>query len=737
MSIRASHLLIGDKDLEIWDTVARNGIGAPAVAGTVAAMTDTSKVYVYTGSESGYTAGNWYYYNGSAWVSGGVYNSTAFETDETLTEQGAAADAKAVGDAIADIQSALVNKANVDGAYEQMTVGNAEQLVSNVGIEDSVPYNFRTSGGSADIGDRADVKKVVGVSLPWNQLVQNGNFADTTGWTAPRGNISASSNELTYSVTELGGGSQNRIQRDIPSVPAGHKVLVSVDWNPAHSHDLKIMYWASNLSYIEKKVLTTMTAGAWNTGSCIITNATDASTNIRAGFDSTSGDVAVNDADKVRNFVLFDLTQMFGSTIADYVYTLETANAGAGVAWFRKLFPKPYYAYNAGELMSVQTSAHKMVGFNAWDEQWELGAYDPNTGEKVVNNNAWRSTNYIPIVGGQTYYFYGNFTTSGSQARIFWYDGAKNFISMSQKWNDAVLAPPYACFCTFRIEGTHASTTEACINLSWDGERNGEYEEYKQWVYPLDSDLTLRGIPKLSSGNDLYYDGDTYESDGTVKRRFAVKVLNGTEDWKGADSSGHCWVQDDSIMRSSVSGIPYTQMMISNVRVAASSYSFGTVTEPMVSAWGATSSGTDNYWYFAAPNVKDTAVAIKAYLAQHPVTVVYMLATPTTESADPYQNPQIVEDFGTEEYVDERTVAIPVGHETFYQANLKAKLEMAPNSPDGDGDYVVRQTNGVNEYVPLLFPASSIPAAPSENGTYTLTVTVSDGTATYSWVANS
>lgn len=56
-----------------------NGIkaqyGYPFVASTVSAMTDTTKIYVYTGSESGYTAGNWYYNNGTAWVSGGVFNS--------------------------------------------------------------------------------------------------------------------------------------------------------------------------------------------------------------------------------------------------------------------------------------------------------------------------------------------------------------------------------------------------------------------------------------------------------------------------------------------------------------------------------------------------------------------------------------------------------------------------------------------------------------------------------------
>lgn len=78
----------------------QDGYGAPLVASTVADMTDKTRVYVYTGSETGYTKGNWYYWDGSAWVSGGIYNSTAFTTDKTLTISGAAADAAAVGTVI-------------------------------------------------------------------------------------------------------------------------------------------------------------------------------------------------------------------------------------------------------------------------------------------------------------------------------------------------------------------------------------------------------------------------------------------------------------------------------------------------------------------------------------------------------------------------------------------------------------------------------------------------------------
>ena len=87
------------------------GYGAPLTASTSAAMTDTNRVYVYIGTTSGsLTNGHWYYWDGSAWADGGNYNSTGFTTDTTLTIAGAAADAKATGDVVGDLKSALAAK---------------------------------------------------------------------------------------------------------------------------------------------------------------------------------------------------------------------------------------------------------------------------------------------------------------------------------------------------------------------------------------------------------------------------------------------------------------------------------------------------------------------------------------------------------------------------------------------------------------------------------------------------
>lgn len=64
-------------------------VGTPLTASTVAAMTDHSKIYVYTGSQSGYTNGHWYYWNGSAWTDGGVYNAGVADSSTSTTSTNA------------------------------------------------------------------------------------------------------------------------------------------------------------------------------------------------------------------------------------------------------------------------------------------------------------------------------------------------------------------------------------------------------------------------------------------------------------------------------------------------------------------------------------------------------------------------------------------------------------------------------------------------------------------------
>ena len=123
-------------------------VGSPLTASTAAGMTDNSKVYVYVGSETGYTNGNWYYYDGSAWVSGGVYNSVAVDIDTTLTLSNKAPDSKVVGDAISSLNEDITNiKADVDSIFikdkslnlfDKNTVSNGYIFLHSPGHEGEV-----------------------------------------------------------------------------------------------------------------------------------------------------------------------------------------------------------------------------------------------------------------------------------------------------------------------------------------------------------------------------------------------------------------------------------------------------------------------------------------------------------------------------------------------------------------------------------------------------------------------
>lgn len=618
----------------------------------------------------------------------------------------------------ASLAEVLEDYAKTDGAYESMTVGNAEQLISSVTVNDKVPYNFRTSGGSIDIGNR-EVDKLVGGTVAWNQLIQNGDFSDgTTNWS----NVyrdTWSTSDKTLNITLATNNGATRAEQAVNAI-VGHKYLFMCEvWSSENSPCTATFSGTGTTAMIAYSYLN---ANVW-TKVYGIRSATDSdvSTNVIRIYYA-KGTPTIGTTRKVKNIQLFDLTQMFGSAIADYIYSLETATAGAGVAWFKKLFPKDYYPYNAGQLISVKTSAHNTVGFNQWDEVTELGYYNVTTGEPATSSQNLRSKNFIPVVPNTSYYA----KIPTGYIAICEYDANKNFIKCTQGIaNSGITTTDDTHFIRFHCTSAYGTTYnhDICINLHWDGERDGEYESYVKHEYALDNSLTLRGIPKLDASNNLYYDGDTYESDGTVMRKWGFYTIQ-TSDITLDDGGGYT-----NVVCAKIQNLP--DMLKTNTKQAIhSKYGVAQVvwTFDNTSNIGklANNPATQAYWFIFP--VGTTIEQMRTALSG--TTIVYELATPTTEEADPYQNPQIVDDFGTEEYVDERTVAIPVGHDTEYMNNLKAKLEMAPDSPDGDGDYIVRQTNGENSYVPLM---KELPSLPTTDGTYTLKCTVASGTATLGW----
>jgi len=260
------------------------------------------------------------------------------------------------------------------------------------------------------VSNKARIKTIKGNTLVWNQLVQNGNFENTSLWGAIRGSISASNNVLSYTFTELGGGYlQNRMVQTLPTY-ANRKYFVSVSVKAekptALMADVAGEFWLREEP---------MTPNVWNVFQAIRTGASD-KPNLVFGCPSNIGDMAIGDVVQFKNVMLIDLTQMFGA-----------GNEPTTVEEFTSLFPLPYYAYNQGSLLSFNGTGLKTTGKNLLNistiSEGQLsvsnGTFYPNT--------SWRASDFIPIING-TYTLGWKSDSTYFQAGFCLYDSNKTFI---------------------------------------------------------------------------------------------------------------------------------------------------------------------------------------------------------------------------------------------------------------------------------------------------------------------
>lgn len=168
--------------------------------------------------------------------------------------------------------------------------------------------------------------------------------------------------------------------------------------------------------------------------------------------------------------------------------------------------------------------------------------------------------------------------------------------------------------------------------------------------YPLDN-IELRGVAKLV-GSEIKYDGDVYESDGTVTRKYGIVDLS-TLNWT--------WVS------------PYFKATFSDLKYVPNNTTLGNATAEKYTLRIASGMSVSAVGEFAI-DTADIKVTTGSNAIQPTGYMIYEKTTNTTETADPFTSPQTVFSDGTEEYLDARTVPIPVGHETKYELDLASKL---------------------------------------------------------------
>ena len=219
---------------------------------------------------------------------------------------------------------------------------------------DKVPYNFRAvSDTTASRVGNSELGSIVGGTVGWNQLVP----LDADGWAKYRMALTISDHKITFAPS----GNYSSLKNAQLPLTKGHKYFVFGKMIHAESNfgfSYGLYYGAINSNtYDSRTALTYASDNPNDVDLFFAMNPTRDDNVFRISLATAASSPSYYAT--IDNLQLFDLTAMFGSAVADYLYTLESGTAGAGVAYFRKLFPKSYYAYDSGSLQSVNTSAHK------------------------------------------------------------------------------------------------------------------------------------------------------------------------------------------------------------------------------------------------------------------------------------------------------------------------------------------------------------------------------------------
>ena len=348
----------------------------------------------------------------------------------------------------------LADYAKVDGNYPQLTAGRAKNIDGKSTLEGT--FLFRTTAGDAEVATGpATVQEVKGNTVAWNQLVDP-TVGSHTGATVSNGLITVSATVAANSTSLLNFGKFDII--------GGH--TYQFRWSVVSGSASSVIAFYYSPTY---KIENT-------SGSRVDTISASASNSV----------VILSLKNETGDAVTFSFTcyiQLFDLTLMGIDNLTTVAQVEAWLA--ANVGNKPYYPASS-KLLPTKLLGLKTRGFNQWDEEWELGGINSSTGQNIPDATTGRSKNYIPIFGNTEYYI-----KSLQACYLRFYDADKNYIGYQDKNGvgsrmDAImLTPDNARYFRF-VCNTAIAANSICINLSWDGSKDGEYEPYVEHDYNLD-----------------------------------------------------------------------------------------------------------------------------------------------------------------------------------------------------------------------------------------------------------
>lgn len=150
---------------------------------------------------------------------------------------------------------------------------------------------------------------------------------------------------------------------------------------------------------------------------------------------------------------------------------------------------QPYEPYFEG-LRSAPVTSVESVGINIWDEQWESGYINYDTGALVASSTNIRTKNYIPVQPNTTYYKLSPYVLI-----TLYYDKSYNVVGRS--WTNSnqsftTLNNAYYmkfCFGAYSESGTVTEYKhDICINRSNEA-INGKYYPYTKSPLPIPEEV--------------------------------------------------------------------------------------------------------------------------------------------------------------------------------------------------------------------------------------------------------
>lgn len=133
------------------------------------------------------------------------------------------------------------------------------------------------------------------------------------------------------------------------------------------------------------------------------------------------------------------------------------------------------------------------TGVNVWDEEWEVGGFNVNTGEKSTDSSRMRSKNLIPVLSGQQYYFNLNYAVGSYGFYMFRYDANKNYLGYAVNYNNLQTIPDDTRYINFVTQPTYGTTYNNDISINYPSTDHDYHSGADNTSYPIPLSSTIYG----------------------------------------------------------------------------------------------------------------------------------------------------------------------------------------------------------------------------------------------------